>query len=351
MLLGTLHSFGDDGVPARFFPAADAQPMWRPQRRQSRGNPSIQVSNTRTPQVSNTRTPNRALKWRVHSSARFHSNQSNVPGSQPRTAIRQVSGFTEINHPNEVPQQFRPTNAQLIDPFDDPFEDKKATRTIQFEELPQGSANTTQLHSSASTTQLQPPRLVRPIRESTTRQGGGLTVDPIDEQCAQRYANSPPYERECNTASCKLYARSICEISLNIDPTRDPRYDPSEAMPRPCPLGNVPFNGRCWCPLTMTWTASSLCHKPLYFEDEKLERYGHSMGPILQPVVSGAHFFANIAVLPYKMGINPPNECRYALGYYRPGSCAPWLLDPIPLSLRGAFYQAAAMTGAAFAIP
>jgi hypothetical protein len=39
------------------------------------------------------------------------------------------------------------------------------------------------------------------------------------------------------------------------------------------------------------------------------------------------------------------------LGYYRPGSCAPWLLDPIPLSVRGAVYEAGAVTGACALFP
>ena len=101
----------------------------------------------------------------------------------------------------------------------------------------------------------------------------------------------------------------------------------------------------------MTWKASNLCHKPLYFEEVNLERYGHTAGPILQPIVSSAHFFANIAVLPYKKGIHPPNECQYALGYYRPGNCAPWIVPPVPLSLRGAARQAAVMTAGFWLIP
>ena len=82
-----------------------------------------------------------------------------------------------------------------------------------------------------------------------------------------------------------------------------------------------------------------------------MEGYGHSAGPVLQPVLSGAHFFLNIATLPYQMGMSPPNECEYALGYYRPGSCAPWLLPPIPLSVRGALLEAGAVTGGIFLIP
>ena len=100
---------------------------------------------------------------------------------------------------------------------------------------------------------------------------------------------------------------------------------------------------------TMTWTASALCHKPLYFQDVQLERYGHSAGPIAQPFLSGAHFFSSLALLPYQMGMYPPNECRYALGYYRPGNCAPWMISAFPLSKRGAISQAAFM-GAMFGI-
>jgi hypothetical protein len=102
---------------------------------------------------------------------------------------------------------------------------------------------------------------------------------------------------------------------------------------------------------TFTYQASGLCHKPLYFEEVQLERYGHTAGPIKQPLLSGAHFFLNIAVLPYKMGINPPCECQYALGYYRPGSCAPWHIPPVPISVRGALAEAGAWVGGIYIIP
>ncbi|MCH5377392.1 MAG: hypothetical protein JJ992_25815 [Planctomycetes bacterium] len=122
-------------------------------------------------------------------------------------------------------------------------------------------------------------------------------------------------------------------------------------VPTECVLGLEHFEPRSWQPVTFTWKASSLCHKPLYFEERQLERYGHTTGPLVQPVLSGAHFFLNVAMLPYKMGINPPNECQYPLGYYRPGSCSPWLLPPAPISLRGGLFEAGAVTGVAFLFP
>ena len=119
-------------------------------------------------------------------------------------------------------------------------------------------------------------------------------------------------------------------------------------IPELCSVGDDRLPQRNWVPQSFTWTASSLCHKPLYFENQQLERYGHTHGPILQPIHSTAHFFVSLATLPYQTAIHPPNECRYALGYYRPGNCAPWLKDPIPLSLDGLRRQALVTTGLAF---
>lgn len=122
-------------------------------------------------------------------------------------------------------------------------------------------------------------------------------------------------------------------------------------LPSECQLPNIDFPNRRWLPMTMTWRAPDLCHKPLYFEEVNLERYGHTAGPFAQPLVSSAHFFFNIAALPYKMGIHPPNECQYALGYYRPGNCAPWIIPPVPLSLRGAMFETAAIGAGIGLIP
>ncbi len=122
-------------------------------------------------------------------------------------------------------------------------------------------------------------------------------------------------------------------------------------LPGECALGDRSLVARNWLPSKYQWHASALCHKPLYFEDVQLERYGHTAGPIRQPILSGAHFFLNIAALPYNMAINPPAECQYALGYYRPGSCAPWMIQPIPLSLRGALAEAGAIAGGIYLFP
>jgi hypothetical protein len=132
---------------------------------------------------------------------------------------------------------------------------------------------------------------------------------------------------------------------------RDTSIANPDNRPSTCDLEGGDFLPRQWAPTTFMWQASGLCHKPAYFEDVHLERYGHSWGPYVQPLMSGAHFFLNVPVLPYKMGLYPPNECIYTLGYYRPGSCAPYMLDPLPLSVRAGLAQAGAVVGMAYLVP
>jgi hypothetical protein len=110
-------------------------------------------------------------------------------------------------------------------------------------------------------------------------------------------------------------------------------------LPPECPLGDAAFQPRRWQKVTFTWAAAATSHKPIYFEDEQMERYGNCFGPVAQTTVSAVRFFATAPLVPYFMGVNPPNEEIYDLGQYRPGSCAPFYLDPLPLSVRGALYE------------
>lgn len=142
------------------------------------------------------------------------------------------------------------------------------------------------------------------------------------------------------------------ELPVNRLSEADLAYVSSQwGLPQECLIQQPAYVPRTWLASQITWKASNLIHKPLYFEEVNLERYGHTAGPFLQPVVSSAHFFVNVAVLPYKMGVHSPHECQYVLGYYRPGNCAPWIVPPVPLSLRGALFQAGAITGQGLLIP
>jgi hypothetical protein len=122
-------------------------------------------------------------------------------------------------------------------------------------------------------------------------------------------------------------------------------------LPFRCGSGYEPLEGRNFIASTVQWKASGACHNPLYFEQVQLERYGHEAGPFIQPLVSSAHFFLTIPMLPYKMAINPPGECQYALGYHRPGDCVPYMVQPFPWSLRAGLVQAGFWTGASTIFP
>ena len=120
-------------------------------------------------------------------------------------------------------------------------------------------------------------------------------------------------------------------------------------LPDECNFEGEQFAMRDFRLTTFTWTAASICHKPLYFEQVAVERHGHSAGPIVQPILSGAHFFGDILLLPYHAGMTPPKECIYTLGHFRPGNCAPWLMPGFPFSDRGFKFEGLAL-GAAIAL-
>jgi hypothetical protein len=100
-----------------------------------------------------------------------------------------------------------------------------------------------------------------------------------------------------------------------------------------------------------TWAAANTYSLPRYFEDRLLERHGHERLPCLQPMVSGARFFATMPALPYLFTVRHPCECEYTVGYYRPGSCAPVMLQRPPCERKAGVVQGAAIAAAIIAFP
>ena len=108
---------------------------------------------------------------------------------------------------------------------------------------------------------------------------------------------------------------------------------------------------RFWHGFVYQWDATALCHRPLYFEEVNLERYGYGCCACLQPAASAAHFFATVPALPYCMAAECPQECVYTLGHYRPGSCPPWRCHWPPSDPLAAAAQGGVLTGLIFLIP
>ena len=155
----------------------------------------------------------------------------------------------------------------------------------------------------------------------------------------------------------------IGSLTTDIRPSEAGTMPPDDAAGAYRPMSEAPVSlgvGRGWDQRMYMWEATSLCHRPLYFEEVNLERYGffccdHRCGGIpaalVQPVLSGAHFFATVPALPYKMALDPPCECIYTLGHYRPGSCVPHRIHYLPLRPLPAAVEACVITGLVFALP
>lgn len=100
------------------------------------------------------------------------------------------------------------------------------------------------------------------------------------------------------------------------------------------------------------WSSPASRHKPLYFEQPNLERYGsHICGDCLASVTATSCFVGCALSLPYQLATEPPRECVYTLGSYRPGGCNPHFLHLSPIRLKGLVAQGAAVSGLVFLFP
>ena len=182
----------------------------------------------------------------------------------------------------------------------------------------------------------------------------------VAEKADEKPKNSSSDKRSDSKTSACAEANKACREALKElrdDGLANNELDirvggrPGTDYPCECRREGETYQPRRFASTTFTWKAAGYCHKPLYFEDWNLERYGHSRGVLADPWISAAHFFVSVPVLPYKMGVQAPWECVYPLGYYRPGSCAPWTCPAIPISVRGFAVEAATITGIVFLLP
>ncbi len=191
---------------------------------------------------------------------------------------------------------------------------------------------------------------------------------------------------EISDAACSVLPPMAADLAVLANFLQPPAAAPEEIAPQPLadetrpfrPITQVTINAalpagvlpgdaaqpasttpqvvdpRLWCGWADTmfqWSATALCHRPLYFEQVNLERYGYTVCPLLQPAISGAHFFLTIPTLPYKMAAQCPRECVYTLGYYRAGSPAPRRWHHVNWDPTAATVQGLVVTGLVFLIP
>lgn len=92
------------------------------------------------------------------------------------------------------------------------------------------------------------------------------------------------------------------------------------AQPQRTPAPSLPYSD--WMGDYGYGSPLNFCYRPLFFEEVNLERYGYSWG-VLQPAVSAAKFYGNVALVPYRLVAQHPCECAYHDHLYRPGAPAP----------------------------
>ena len=261
-------------------------------------------------------------------------------GTRSRLARQETNGTNRqqqsiLRRPDNSPVEAKPSGnrtfgSPVVEPAKQIQENTPSPGTVQEADDRQGFQPPVRQQPPADRPESGRP-LTLPMRDSV-RSAETLQDQDIREQV---------YELDCQEINGVMLHRSIREIALNMTP----EVEKGKVVPQFCTFEGMPMGERNWEPQGFNWTASAACSKPLYFQNIQLERYGHSRGPILQPILSAAHFFGNAAIYPYKSGIHPPNECMYALGYYRPGDCAPWLREPFPISVKGAASQAVSAVG------
>ncbi|HMP59677.1 MAG TPA: hypothetical protein PKD86_10010 [Gemmatales bacterium] len=103
-------------------------------------------------------------------------------------------------------------------------------------------------------------------------------------------------------------------------------------------------------PMATHYVAPFVCYHPLWFEDKNTERYGWELG-VLQPLASTAHFWANMALLPYHAVAEKPWTCEANTGYFRPGDPVPYYLYTPRFSWPAVAAQAGTLVGASAIFP
>ena len=295
----------------------------------------------------------------------FGDRTPRTPGSQP-AELESIPGFdadlpdvglpdgasmpeleSVPTEPSVVPDTALDSDVPITQDFEDaapvpPTVDEAAPTAPVLEDVAPDAPN----FEPAPATQTKPttPAVPRRTIDNSNFTPALPSVKPRDIEAPYISAGEDPRNRMRENCPPVSSLKPISQITNDIAAAEG-------EFPNECTLGDEPFAGRNFQPICYSWAAPGLAINPLYFEEPALERYGHSACPIFQPIISAGHFVLTVPVLPWLMAIDPPNECQYVLGYYRPGECAPYVLDPIPFSVRAAVVEGGIATALVFLIP
>lgn len=277
-----------------------------------------------------------------------------------REAIGRSSDGRQDDEPfesrDEVPSFAEPTTSPRTAPESD------STRTAPRDSIRIPVSSRTQIAEETPPSPTPEPNPVAedfPVPEPDVTQA--LPSEPFSDVYGEPV--NTPAELKSITEIMPFRSYEPDKILAAEDPCNNlcPRPDGFPCVPPPgqivpeCPeefrLGGEAFAGRMFEASCFMWESSNLFYHPLYFEDPKLERYGHTYHDVVQPFASVGRFGVQLVGLPYQMVIDNPCRKVYPLGYYRPGDCAPKQIKQIPWNLRAALFQAEVVAGAIILFP
>jgi hypothetical protein len=182
------------------------------------------------------------------------------------------------------------------------------------------------------------PRPRVAIQPVLLQQPGAVPLTPGEE---------PTYQIQLEPPSKKRWERVESDASLKVrlqQEYKDKGSTERLEFPEEAPLSLEKY-------LARNWPCSSLIVEPqyvfygrMYFEDYNSERYGWDLG-FIQPFVSAALFYKDLALLPYHFGSDPCRTYECSAGYCLPGDSVPYLCYPPELSVTGAVTEAVVIGG------
>lgn len=163
------------------------------------------------------------------------------------------------------------------------------------------------------------------LNQITSRSSHSSTSEPIGVLPIARLTRANTSQEIASSFSTGKYTGPMApaeELFLNLDVKDEFQFQNGESLQVQRTSSDQFSSNYTWAPGHYTWASPSFDHRPLYFEQPNLERYGMGSRRCMQPLFSGMHFFGSIALMPYKVLTQHPNERVYSLGNQRPGDRA-----------------------------
>jgi hypothetical protein len=260
-----------------------------------------------------------------------------------------VATVASLQFPRTAPSEFAANAAT----YSTPESAQLAARLTAAIDDESAGANAKEPEGQVSVAAAEPPAELPTARRQPPEPQSefAFAVDEGEVIAAPEPVFEGPFKPREDESDADRFNRGLAEVPLDIRPTEGAMPNDvaasafaaaaAEGDPRECGVGPL---------VACTYTPWTICFRPLYFEEICVERYGCRV-PYLQSTISGAQFLKNIALLPYKMRVQPPRSCVCSNGFSRCGDPMPAGYDPCVWRWDAAAIEIAAVTGFVFVLP